>query len=160
MELTRLLTAHLSTVAPNSNSEAGRNFSRNASTWPSRLCSGLSSGLAQKGNIFWSAVRNLKTVSHFLYMFSSCKPPTHTCQHNYTTYTLSQHHKTNKHLLLCVHYEVHDRVDGGICHGEPVEGEEDVLDCGVGLNLLQITHRIHRHIAYSSQDFHFTTLLL
>ena len=29
--------------------------------------------------------------------------------------------------VLCIHEEVNDGVEGGVCHGQPEEGEEDVL---------------------------------
>ena len=35
--------------------------------------------------------------------------------------------KTPCRLLLCVHQEEDDRVEGGVGHGQPEEGEEDVL---------------------------------
>ena len=34
-------------------------------------------------------------------------------------------------FLLSIHLEVNEGVDGRVCHGQPEEGQEDVLGAGV-----------------------------
>ena len=41
-----------------------------------------------------------------------------------------------RQLSLCVHYEVDNRIDGGIGHGQPEEEEEHVLGVAAADELL------------------------
>ena len=49
--------------------------------------------------------------------------------------------KENKKLILLgVHTEIHQGVEGRVGHGEPEEGEEDVLSIAVAHHILRIKY--------------------